>query len=265
LYERLWFPEKYPAIRIRVSNADPRSAGVGNCVNCGVAMWMMPAGAVNAGNPARAYQEGAAIGMAHNESYAVEAGAVMAAAYAAAFSPKATVSDVLTAAQHCAREGTGAAIRACLAAVKGSDRLPVWIRKVRRAMEPYDARVGHVADDKPLVTRGVNNVGLPSHLHAIEELPVALAALKYGGTRFGKVLKAAVFYGRDCDSIASMAAGLYGAVYGAGRVPSRLKADADRANGRDFARMAARFTSAVRAVAVKDQARFRQHLSAVKA
>jgi hypothetical protein len=72
LWDRLWLPEKFPLIRLRHAHADPRTAGVGNCVNCGAAMWTWPVGAVCAGDPAAAYQEGAAVGLAHNYSFAVE-------------------------------------------------------------------------------------------------------------------------------------------------------------------------------------------------
>jgi hypothetical protein len=48
-------------------------------------MYRMPVGEVNFGDPGQAYQEAVALGIAHNESFAVEAGAVMAAAYAEAF------------------------------------------------------------------------------------------------------------------------------------------------------------------------------------
>ena len=81
-------------------------------MNCGVAMWMMPVGAVNAGDPLAAYNEAVALGLAHNESYAVEAGAVMAAAAAEAFSADATIASVLDTVQWIARDGTRNAIEA---------------------------------------------------------------------------------------------------------------------------------------------------------
>lgn len=97
IIERLWWPEKFPWMRLTMGHADPRQAGVGNCVNCGVAMWMMPVVAVNAGDPQAAYAEATALGLAHNESFAVEAAGVMAACYAAAFGAGATLADVLAA------------------------------------------------------------------------------------------------------------------------------------------------------------------------
>lgn len=91
ILERLWWPEKFPWMRLVHGHADPRQAGVGNCVNCGVAMWTMPVGAMNAGDPEGAYAEATALGLAHNESFAIEAAGVMAAGFAP------VVEDVLRA------------------------------------------------------------------------------------------------------------------------------------------------------------------------
>ncbi|MCC5841838.1 MAG: ADP-ribosylglycohydrolase family protein [Opitutales bacterium] len=50
--------------RLVYSNAEPRSAGIGNRVNCGVAISITPAGAMNAGQTEAAYQEAAAVALA---------------------------------------------------------------------------------------------------------------------------------------------------------------------------------------------------------
>ena len=264
LFERLWLPEKYPYIRLEAANADPRSAGVGNCVNCGVAMWIWPVGAVNAGDPAGAYQEAAAIGAAHNESFAVEAAAVMAAAAAAALARNGTIDSACQAAAELARDGTAACVRAALAAADPADALADWIPRTRAAVEPFDQRRRHVADDKPLLVRGVSDVGRPSRLHAIEETPVALAALKYGAGDWSKTIRAAVFYGRDCDSIAGMACALFGAVFGTAAVPGDLRSAADAANRRDWAALAGSFTRTVEQILDKDLRRFESHSAAVR-
>ncbi|MFW6061804.1 MAG: ADP-ribosylglycohydrolase family protein [Planctomycetota bacterium] len=123
IFERLWVPEKYPRWRLEFNNADPRSAGIGNLCNCGVAMWIMPVGAVNAGDPYAAYQEAAAIAQAHNESFAVEAAAVLAAAFARAFASDA-VDDVIASALDLAQDGTRMACRAAVDAVDPVASLP---------------------------------------------------------------------------------------------------------------------------------------------
>lgn len=256
LWDRLWYPEQYPWLRISIFNAEPRCAGRGNLVNCGVAMWMMPVGAVNVGDPDAAYQESVAIGLAHNESYAVEAGAVMAAAVATGLSPDGSIEAVVDTALALARDGTCLAIDAAIRAADPSDALSAFIVQTRDAISPYDPRADHVVDDPALTRTGLSNTGRPSRTASIEELPVALAALRYGDGDFFKTLRAAVYYGRDCDSIASMACCLYGAIYGVGVLPATLRAACDTANRRDFGAIADLFTGSVQAILGKDADRF---------
>lgn len=263
LWDRLWFPEKYPWMRLTMGNVDPRRAGVGNAVNCGIAMWMMPVGAVNAGSPEAAYQEAAAIGIAHNESYAVEAGAVMAAAAARAFAPDATVESVLDTSQALARDGTRNAIAAAVGAAEPGAGIREFIDTVRRAVRSYDPREGHVPDDSPLLTVGLSDVNLPSRIHAIEELPVALAALKYGAGDFNATLEAAVRYGRDCDSTAGMACALFGAIFGLSHLTPGLVEAVDPANCRDFRVLADRFTDAIYQILEDDQLRATRRVHAI--
>lgn len=263
IFERLWMPEKYPRWRIELAGADPRTAGVGNAVNCGVAMWTMPVGAVNAGDPQGAYQEAAAMGGAHNESFAVEAAAVLAACHAAAMAGG-SAREVVETALALAQDGTGMAIRAAVEAVDVQADLPAFIAQVRRAVEPFDQRVTHAADDHPLMTpTGPSELGRPSRIKSIEELPVALAALAYGDGDFIKTLRAGVCYGRDCDSIAGMACGLFGALHGAEAMPASLREASAEMNKRDFGALAERFMGAVRAIGEADAARLQRRWRAV--
>lgn len=248
--------ERYPIFRLADGNAEPRTAGVGNIVNCGVAMYAWPIGAVNAGDPQAAYQEAAAFCAAHNESFALEAGAVMAAAAAAALAAGATTTTVCREAARLARDGTRAAIRATLAAVDSNASVARFVSDVRAAVAPYDQRTGHELDaDHPMRMSGLHDWGRPSRLAAIEELPVALAVLAWGAGDFLKTIQAGVFYGRDCDSIAGMAGSLCGALGGLAAVPADLRAGVDRAGRRDFAAVAARFADSISAIQQKDAAR----------
>lgn len=266
IFDRLWAPEKFPRWRLQFSNAEPRTAGVGNMVNCGVAMWIMPVGAVNAGDPWAAYQEAAALGQAHNESFAVEAAAVLAAAFAAAFATG-SVDDVVAAALTLAQDGTRRACAAAVGAVDPTASLPDFIRDVRAAVAPFDQRTEHTSDDKPLAMEGngpPHDIGRPSRTKSIEELPVALAALKYGDGDFLKTLRAGVCYGRDCDSIAGMACGLFGALFGPRAFPASLTCALAEANRRDFPALVRAFTEVVRNIHQKDLARFAARAQALK-
>lgn len=256
IWNRLWFPEQYPWMRLVPANAEPRTAGVGNMVNCGVAMWMMPVGAVNAGSPVSAYQEAVLIGSAHNESFAVEAGAVMAAAAAEALSASGSLESVLNISMSLAKDGTRRAITAAIAAVNAKDDLVVFTEKTRSAVAPYDQRTGHCPDDAPLAMAKFSNVGRPSRVSSIEELPVALAALKYGQGDALKTLEAAVCYGRDSDSIASMAMTLFGALHGVETLPPELCSAVDEANRRNYGEISVRFLHAIQEIMKRDRKDF---------
>ncbi len=253
ILDRIWWPEKYPYLRFR-GNADPRSAGIGNNVNCGVAMYMMPVGAVNAGNPKGAYLEAADIGIAHNESFAVEAAAVIAAAYASGFGAGSTIDEVIQTSIDIARDGTKNAIIDTVSAVDIKDDEVDFISKVRQAIIPYDEKTDHQADDQ-VADDIISDCGKPSRISSIEELPVAIAALKYGNGDYMKTLHSAVFYGRDCDSIASMALGIFGAIYGIVSIPIKLQKEVDVANKRNFAKLAEDLLETAKIIYKKDISR----------
>ncbi len=99
---------------------------------------------------------------------------------------------------------------------------------------------------------------------SIEELPVALAALRYGGGYFMRTLRAGVFYGRDCDSIAGMACGLLGALRGIAVIPEALRRASDAANRRNFAAIASGFAPTARAIFARDAERFAARRRAVE-
>lgn len=259
ILERLYWPEKYPWIRLFINNAEPRSAGIGNRINCGVAMYIFPAGAVNTGDPKAAYQEAASLALAHSESFAVEAAAVMAAASATALGASSTIQDVLASAESLARDGTGKAIRDVLQVVDVTMSQSEFISRVRRAVSPYDQRPDYLPDNKAFSCTGIQaDVGRPSRESCIEELPVALAVLKYGNGDFMKTLESGVFYGRDCDSIAGMACSLFGALYGIEAIPVHLRDEVDRANRRELFKTAGGFEQTLKAIWAKDAVRFQQ-------
>ncbi len=260
IIERIWYPEKYPWMRMMGHSVDPRSAGAGNCVNCGVAMYIMPIGAVNAGDSWSAYQEAAAFGLAHNESYAVEGAAVLAAFFANAFRREGTFQDSLEKALLVARDGTKKAIAAVMNAVDPNDSVDTFIGKTRQAFFPYGEPIDIDinTDDKANQFIEGNDAGRPSRMRSIEELPIALAAVKYGNGDFIKTLRSAVMYGRDCDSIAGMAMGVFGALYGMGGIPEHLRKASDEANRRNYGKMAEDFHQVIREIFQKDQIVFRQ-------
>ena len=212
LLHRVFLAEKWMVTRLQYGHVDPREAGVGNIVNCGAAMYVAPVGVANAGDPQGAYAEAIDLAGAHQSSYGREAAGVYAAAVAAAMAPGATADDVLTACLGLARDGTRAAIAAVAAAAEGQRDWQAAIPVLRAAVEPYDS-VGPTYRQPGLDARR------PSRLHSVEELPVALGFVLVAAGGYRDAVLGAVNYGRDADSIATMAGGITGALGGAGAVP----------------------------------------------
>ena len=206
LYHRLFLAEKWLVLKLRYGHADPRDAGVGNIVNCGAAMYIAPVGIANAGDPRRAYDEALDLTAAHQSSYGREAAGVLAAAVAAAMQVDATPETVVETCLALAKDGTRTAIEAVADAAA---KLDGWrdggLAELRRAFAPFDSVGEHYAT--PAL-----NARIPSRLHAIEELPIALGLLVATGGDYEETVLGGVNYGRDSDSIASMGGALAGAL-----------------------------------------------------
>ncbi|MCY4538592.1 MAG: ADP-ribosylglycohydrolase family protein [Chloroflexi bacterium] len=209
LVERLFYPEKWLYNRW-LANADPRTAGVGNMVNCGAAMYAAPVGIINACDPARAYAEAVDIFSAHQVSFGLEAAAVQAACVAEAFKPDASVSSIIDAALSVAKDGTAD----CIAAIaEAAGTLSDWreaIAPLRDVMRKYDTS----PDDAKSERGNGTDDWTPSRSHSIEEVPVALGFLVVTGGDFDGTIMGGTNYGRDNDSIAGMGGAIAGALHG---------------------------------------------------
>lgn len=248
--QRIFLAEKWLVARIHYGHVDPREAGVGNIVNCGAAMYMAPVGLVNAAHPVGAYAEALDVAGAHQSSYGREAAGVLAAAVAAACAPGASADSVVDTCLSLAKDGTREAIeRVCEEASRHPD-FESALRPLREAVAPYDT----VGPDYRSPSLGARR---PSRLHAVEELPVALGMVVVARGDFRQAVLGAVNYGRDCDSIATMAGAVTGAL--GSPVPedwAKTVADASRL---DLWAPAAALTAVTREVFARDVSRRRAH------
>ncbi|WP_436845871.1 ADP-ribosylglycohydrolase family protein [Streptomyces tibetensis] len=247
---RIFLAEKWLVTRIHYGHADPREAGTGNIVNCGAAMYTAPVGLVNAADPRAAYAEALDIAGAHQSSYGREAAGVLAAAVAAACTPGATPDSVVSSCLSLAKDGTRAAIeRVCEEASRHTD-FESALRPLREAVTPYDT----VGPDYRSPSLGARR---PSRLHAIEELPIALGMVLVARGDYRHAVLGAVNYGRDCDSIATMAGALAGAL--GSPVPQDWAKTVAEASRLDLWEPAATLTAVTREIFDRDVARRRAH------
>ncbi len=260
ILQRVFLAEKWMVTKLHYGHADPREAGVGNVVNCGATMYMAPVGLVNAGDPAGAYAEAIDMAGAHQSSYGREAAGVFAAAVAAAVAPGASVASVLDAVGLLAHDGTAAAIVAVIAAVEQTADEDLDDGEIgaviRAAVAPYDT-VGDAYRAPAMDAR------LPSRTKSIEELPAALGfVLAHDGDLRAAVL-GAVNYGRDSDSIATMAGAICGGLHGRAAVPQEWVSAIEEASRLDLDAVSATMTSVVADVLAADAERARARVADV--
>ncbi|MEY9811515.1 MULTISPECIES: ADP-ribosylglycohydrolase family protein [Streptomyces] len=247
---RIFLAEKWLVARLHYGHVDPREAGVGNIVNCGAAMYMAPVGLVNAAHPAGAYAEALDVAGAHQSSYGREAAGVFAAAVAAACAPGATPDSVVAACLSLAKDGTREAVEKVSEEASRHTDVESALRPLREAVAPYDT----VGDDYRSPSLGARR---PSRLHAIEELPVALGMVVAARGDFRHAVLGAVNYGRDCDSIATMAGAVTGAL--GSPVPEEWAKTVAEASRLDLWEPAAALTAVAREVFARDVKRRRAH------
>ncbi|MDT0403688.1 MULTISPECIES: ADP-ribosylglycohydrolase family protein [Streptomyces] len=248
--QRIFLAEKWLVARLHYGHVDPREAGTGNIVNCGAAMYMAPVGLVNAAHPAAAYAEALDVAGAHQSSYGREAAGVLAAAVAAACAPGATADSVVAVCLSLAKDGTREAIeKVCEVAARYTD-FESALGPLREAVTPYDT----VGPDYRSPSLGARR---PSRLHAIEELPVALGMLVVAGGDFRHAVLGAVNYGRDCDSIATMAGAVAGAL--GSPVPEDWSKTVAEASRLDLWEPASALTAVTREIFARDVDRRRAH------
>jgi ADP-ribosylglycohydrolase len=227
LLSRIFLAEKWLVTRLHYGHVDPREAGVGNIVNCGATMYVAPIGIANAGSPQTAYAEAIDVAGAHQSSYGREAAGVFAAAVAESMRPGASVGSVVEVALALAKDGTRAAIDAVTAEAAHHTDWRTALPALRAAVALYDT-VGEHYRQPAMDAR------LPSRTKSIEELPIALGLLVIAGGEYRDAVLGAVNYGRDSDSIATMAGAIAGGLGGEDAVPAEWRTAVSEASRIDL-------------------------------
>jgi ADP-ribosylglycohydrolase len=254
LYHRLFLAEKWLVLKLRYGHADPRDAGVGNIVNCGAAMYIAPVGIACSGAPDAAYVEAIDLTGAHQSSYGREAAGVLAACVAEAMHPESSVDSVVGVALRLAKDATRDAIEAVVDAASSLDG---WrdggLATLRASFARFDSVGEHYAQP-------AQNARIPSRLHSIEEVPIALGLLVATRGNYTETMLGGVNYGRDSDSIASMGGALAGAL--GSPVPRRWVDEIGEASKLDLEEPGRTMAAVADEIFAKDRIRFEERARA---
>lgn len=186
--------------------ATPRMAALGNMPSSSSAMCISPVGIVNACNPRQAALQAynlASLIHGHDVGFCQDGAAAMAAAVAAAMSRTATVESVIVAAEDAITPWSGQEMRERVARLLDLARRAGDYKTFRRQVyEESDTHFCRITCDSR------------------ETVPLTLALFLLAGGDVRASVTYSANFGRDADTIASMAGALSGALAGASGIPS---------------------------------------------
>jgi len=200
------FGEKYGKFFISVVNSAqklrcgylPRMASLGNLPSSSSAMCISPVGIVNACNPAQAARQAydvASLIHTYDAAFCQDGAAAMAAAVAEAMSPKATAASVLRAAS------------AAIVPQSGREML----ERIHRACE-LAAKKGEYKAFRAAVYAEGERFFCRITCDSRETVPLTLALFQLAEGDVEKSITYSANFGRDTDTIASMAGAIAGAL-----------------------------------------------------
>lgn len=213
LYEgKLWLGEAVSYFKLLAGSMnppsiaywpEPREVGQGNLPACDAAMMMGPIGLINAGDPRQAYLDALEVGAVLQSGTSVAAAGAVAAATAAAMRPAATPETIFDA----TLEQLGG---------ETQERIDQAIKLAATCASPEEFKSCFHAT---MLTKVAD---------ALEVVPAAFGILRTNNCAVVPSMIQGVNFGRDCDTIASIAATIAGAYEGTAAIPQNWK-DAVRA------------------------------------
>jgi ADP-ribosylglycohydrolase len=196
-----WIPVMNSFWRIRAEGIVPREAGFGNMASSSSAMCISPMGIINAANPRQAALETYELAGLIHHNFARDGACSMAAAVAAAFCAEASVDTMLAAALEVLPSRSAQVMRGFIESTLALARETGEYTTFR---ERY--YTGHI----------LAGIAMPD---ARETVPVALALFYLAGGDPRQTILFGANFGRDADTIASMAGALAGALHGVSALP----------------------------------------------
>lgn len=214
LKHQFWTPVMNGFWKIRAEGVLPREAGHGNMASSSSAMCISPMGIINAANPRQAALETYDVASPIHHNFCRDAACSMAAAVAEAFEPGATVEAILEAA---------------VVYIP-----PMSARAIREFIEKTLALAREVGNyelfrERYYAERLLPGIAMPD---SRETVPVALSLFYLADGDPRQTILFGANFGRDADTIASMAGALAGAFRGASALPQswieKVKAESPR-------------------------------------
>jgi ADP-ribosylglycohydrolase len=200
--DRFWLNERITLLKLQ-AGMSPWDTGKGNPPAGCATMAIAPIGIVNAGNPPQAYQDAFNIASLNQDNEDRDAAATAAAAVAAAFLPNATVDGVI---ETMMRHSSYVVRRALVLTMD----LVYASRNVDEFAERFYARML----DWKWPSRGWDKERFFSG-SSLEIVPITAGILYLCAGDVNQSIVEAASFGRDCDTTASLAGAIAGAMHGA--------------------------------------------------
>ena len=196
-----WIPVMNGFWKIRAEGIAPRQAGHGNMASSSSAMCISPMGIINAGNPRQAALETYDVASPIHHNFCRDAACSMAAAVATALLPTATIEGVLNAAMDFLPSVSGKTMRSYVTETLA----------LARECSSYETFRARYYEDYL-----IPGIAIPD---SRETVPVALALFYLAEGDPKQTIVYGANFGRDADTIASMAGALAGAYSGVDALP----------------------------------------------
>jgi ADP-ribosylglycohydrolase len=223
---RVWRSDRIALEKLKLG-MNPWETGKQNMPNGAAAMAIAPVGIINAGDPEQAYKDGFIIASVTQDGVDRDAAAVVAAAVAAALAPDANVESVLAAATAHASFLIRRAVNLAVDAARETGDIPAFTEWFYERMLHWHAtkQVQMGEWDKDHFFSG----------SSLEMVPAVMALFYLCGGDVNRCIVEGVNFGRDNDTIASVAANISGALQGASMIRREWIDTVEKANAPFFA------------------------------
>ena len=242
---RVWINERSIVLKLR-AGVSPWDSGKGAIPAGCATMCISPIGIINAGNPPQAFQDGITLAYINQDEHNRDGAGTMAAGVAAALTPGATLESVL---DEMSRHSTFLIRRA----IDLTMDLALQSKDIDDFAEKYYSKML----DWSWPSRNWSKDHFFSG-NSIELIPITMAILYLCHGDVNQSMIEAASFGRDCDTTASMAGAIGGALHGASAVRQDWITTVETANedffielegdaSANFHSMAVRLVSALKA------------------